>query len=61
MVEKEPEKQRPRRSKRSVNRVPQTGASQTSQRDIIEVDSEPSKPPAKRPRQATLSFEVTEG
>jgi hypothetical protein len=61
VVEKEPEKQRPGRSKGSVNRVPRAGASQTLQRDAIEVDSGPSKPPAKRPRQATLSFGVTEG
>jgi hypothetical protein len=61
VVKKEPEKQRPGRPKGSVNRVPQTDTSQTPQGDVIEVDSEPSKLPAKQPRQATLSFEVTEG
>jgi hypothetical protein len=60
-AEKEPEKQIPRRPKGSVNRMPQAGASQVPQRDVIEVDSGPSKPPAKQPRQATLSFEVKEG
>jgi hypothetical protein len=44
-----------------VNRVPQAGASQTPQGDAMEVDSGPSKLPAKRPRQATLSFGITEG
>jgi hypothetical protein len=56
VAEKEPEKQRPGRPKGSVK----PGASQTLQEDTIEVDSEPSKLPAKQPRQTTLSFEVTE-
>jgi hypothetical protein len=57
VTEKKPEKQRPGRPKGSVK----PGASQTLQGDAIEVDSGPSKPPAKWPRQATLSFRVTEG
>jgi hypothetical protein len=61
VVEKELEKQRPERPKGSVNHVPQTDTSQTPQGDAIEVDSGSSKLPAKQARQATLSFEVTEG
>jgi hypothetical protein len=60
VVEKEPEKRGPGRPKGSTNRVvpPRVGVSSG---DAMEVDSGPSKPPAKRPRQATLSFGVTEG
>ena len=61
MVEKGLEKQGPGRPKGSVNRAPQVGASQAPQGDAMEVDSGPSRPLAKRPRQATLSFGVTEG
>jgi hypothetical protein len=60
VVEKEPEKRGPGRPKGSVNCVPRAGASQALG-DAMEVDSGPSKPPAKRPRQATLSFGVTKG
>jgi hypothetical protein len=41
--------------------VPRAGASQAPQGDAMEVDSGPSKPRAKRPRQATPSLGVTEG
>jgi hypothetical protein len=58
-MEKGPEKRGPGRPKGSTNRVvpPRVGPSG----DAMEVDSGLSKPPAKRPRQATLSFGVTEG
>ena len=61
VVEKEPEKRGPGRPKGPVNRVPRASTSQAPQGDVMETDSGPSKPPAKQPRQATLSFGVTEG
>jgi hypothetical protein len=60
VVEKEPEKQRPGRPKGSMNCVVPLYI-EVSSEDAMEVDSRPSKPPAKQPRQATLSFGVTEG
>lgn len=60
VVEKELEKQGPGRPKGSTNRVvpPRAGV---PFRDAMEVGSGPSKPPAKQPRQATLSFRVIDG
>jgi hypothetical protein len=59
VVEKEPEKRGPGRPKGSVNRTPSRAGVPGG--DAMDVDSGPGRPPAKRPRQATLSFGVTEG
>jgi hypothetical protein len=60
VVEKEPEKQRPGRPKGSTNYMILLYI-KVSSGDAMEVDSEPSKPSVKQPRQATLSFGVIKG